>query len=176
MRGQLAFSAVAVLAGALGLGACGGSSAKPAASTVDPGLKFAQCMRAHGVSNFPDPGARGRIRFIGPAPGSKSPVDQSALKACQSILPADKAGPPTMTAAQRQAALRFAECMRANGVPGFPDPAQNIPTGPGPNTQVLVLRGMVFAIGAGLDPGSPAFRQAMTRCGVGPPPGAPPPP
>jgi hypothetical protein len=83
--------------------------------------------------------------------------------------------PEQMSASERAAALRFAACMRANGAPSFPDPQQNAPA-PGPGRPVLVLRGMVFSPGPGIDPGSPAFRQAMTKCGVKPPPGAPPAP
>jgi hypothetical protein len=51
------------------------------------GLKFAECMRAHGVSNWPDPGA-------GPGGGGPiklninphSPQVQSAIRACQKIV------------------------------------------------------------------------------------------
>jgi hypothetical protein len=68
-----------------------------------------------------------------------------------------------MSASQRQAALRFAECMRANGVPNFPDPTETAPNG---TARVLVLQGMVFALGSGIDPKSPAFRQAAPKCGV----------
>jgi hypothetical protein len=56
--------------------------------------------------------------------------------------------------------------MRTHGVPEFPDPAftsaQNAP-------RVLVLRGMVFAIPASVNPKSPAFRRAARACGIGPP-------
>jgi hypothetical protein len=49
-------------------------------------LKFSQCMRSHGVSNFPDLGAgaqlqKGQI-------DTSSPQFQSALQVCQSLLPA----------------------------------------------------------------------------------------
>jgi hypothetical protein len=81
-----------------------------------------------------------------------------------------KGNPPPMSASQRQAALRFAHCMRSNGEPDFPDPTLSAPAGA---AHVLVLRGMVFAFGGGLDPKSPAFRQAATRCGVRPPAGPP---
>jgi hypothetical protein len=57
--------------------------------------------------------------------------------------------------------------MRAHGITGFPDPALTPPTHA---ARVLVLRGMVFAFDSGLDPKSPAFRQAMTACGIRPPP------
>jgi hypothetical protein len=39
-------------------------------------LKYAQCMRAHKVSNFPDPNGQ----------GTNSPQFQSAWQACQSNL------------------------------------------------------------------------------------------
>lgn len=50
----------------------------------------------------------------------------------------------------QQEALAFARCMRAHGVPGFPDPS---PRG-----------GFVFPAGSGLDPRSPALRAAQASC------------
>ena len=55
--------------------------------------------------------------------------------------------------------LAFAECMRSNGVPSFPDPS------PGP--------GLLFSA-TGLNPSSPAFKVAQAKCkkllpGGGPP-------
>jgi hypothetical protein len=51
------------------------------------GLKFAKCMRAHGISNFPDPKLGGGPVTIG---GSgiriQSPQFLSAQHACQSLL------------------------------------------------------------------------------------------
>jgi hypothetical protein len=55
--------------------------------------------------------------------------------------------------------LAFARCMRASGVPNFPDPE------PGP--------GALFSVPAGANPASPAFRSAQAKCeklmGGGPP-------
>jgi hypothetical protein len=129
-------------------------------------------MRAHGVPNFPDPSPNGATQIGGPRSGinPKSPSFQAAQKACGRFAPV-LAGPVVMTESQRRAAVRFAECMRANGQPGFPDPTENAPNGA---TRVLVLRGMVFALGPGIDPKSPAFRQAATRCWVTPPGGSAP--
>jgi hypothetical protein len=50
-------------------------------------LKFSQCMRTHGLTNFPDPsfGPGGAVRLrVGPAGGldPNSPAFQSAQKAC----------------------------------------------------------------------------------------------
>jgi hypothetical protein len=146
------------------IAACGSSDKTSTnASRGDPGLRFAQCMRAHGVSNFPDPSPGGDLE-IGSNSGvnPRSPAFQSAQRSCRSLLPF-KGGPPAMTAAERAAALRFAECMRANGQPDFPDPGSPAAGG---SHLVLVLRGMVFAPGRGIDPKSPAFRQSASRCGV----------
>ncbi|MGA7704326.1 MAG: hypothetical protein WB998_05460 [Solirubrobacteraceae bacterium] len=63
------------------------------------------------------------------------------------------------------AALAFAGCMRANGVPHFPDPK------PGGG-------GFIFHAGAGADPSSPAFEAAQAKCKkflpAGPGSGSPP--
>lgn len=149
---------------ALAIAACG-SSSKPSATaaSADPGLQFSRCMRAHGVTNFPDPSGHGQIQ-IGDSSGinPQSPAFQGAQQSCRRFSP--KGGPPPpMTASQRRAALRFAECMRSHGQPNFPDPTLSAPSGA---SRVLMLRGMQFALGPGIDPKSPAFRQAASRCGV----------
>ena len=50
----------------------------------------------------------------------------------------------------QQDALKYSECMRAHGVPSFPDPQ---PGG-----------GFVFQAGSGVDPSSPAFEAAHAKC------------
>jgi hypothetical protein len=54
----------------------------------DAALKFARCMRAHGV-NVPDPqpGGRGGIRIAGPLGRGDKPRFRNAEKACQSLMP-----------------------------------------------------------------------------------------
>jgi hypothetical protein len=161
---RIPWVALAALACGLAIAACG-SSDEPSdtASSGNAALEFARCMRAHGVPNFPDP-TPGRGLQIGVSSGinPRSPAFQAAQRECAKFAP-KFGGPPRMSASQRQAALRFAECMRANGVPEFPDPAETAAAG---TTRVLVLEGMVFALGPDIDPKSPAFRQAATRCGV----------
>jgi hypothetical protein len=53
-------------------------------------LAFAQCMRAHGVSDFPDPNAQGLTQISG-GPNSdlspNNPTFEKAQNACQSKLP-----------------------------------------------------------------------------------------
>ena len=71
--------------------ACGGSAPSAAsAPAYTQELALAQCIRGHGVPNFPDPGQSGQ----GAAPGNggainpDSPQFQAALSACQHLLPA----------------------------------------------------------------------------------------
>ncbi|MDP1820628.1 MAG: hypothetical protein Q8K58_12170 [Acidimicrobiales bacterium] len=64
----------------------------------------------------------------------------------------------TKSAAPRDRAVEFAECMRDNGVSAFPDPSAS-------GDQELV------AAIERLDPGSAAFRQAISACKELQPPG-----
>jgi hypothetical protein len=87
-------------------------------------------MRSNGVSNFPDPGPSGQFTIDAIANGSgvdiNSPAFQQALGACKALEPAGFTG-TTRTALQQDAALKFAQCVRANGVADFPDPTANGP-------------------------------------------------
>lgn len=152
---------------AASLAACGssgpgaGGTGSAAAGNRDSALQFSTCMRAHGVSNFPDPGANGTLRIpTGVSP--QSPSFQAAQKACGRYLPM-KGAPGKMSASDRRRALAFAECVRAHGVPSFPDPSDTPPRGA---QFVIALRGMVFAFTSAFDPRSPAFRHAAAACGV----------
>jgi hypothetical protein len=87
----------------------GGVAPSPAqqAKAQADALAFSQCMRSHGVSDFPDPtfGSGGRIRISislhGKGPSSdldpNSPIFQKAQKSCQPLmaasLPGTKAAP-----------------------------------------------------------------------------------
>jgi hypothetical protein len=56
-------------------------------------IRYAQCIRTHGVPNFPDPDFTGggvRMKFGGVGPGN--PGFDRAQRACQSILPGAKGG------------------------------------------------------------------------------------
>jgi len=46
-------------------------------------LKIAECVRAHGISNFPDPDGQGWIVLTGTGIDDHSPQVQSALNACR---------------------------------------------------------------------------------------------
>lgn len=119
-------------------------------------------MRTHGVSNFPDPSSNGTLE-ITPSSGldPTSPAFQAAQKACGGGP--SNGGPPQMSESQRLAALHFSKCMRANGVPNFPDPADHASAGGGP---VLSVRGMLFAGTTAFNPRTAAFKHAAVACGV----------
>jgi hypothetical protein len=115
------------------ISACGSNA--PAATSgggnnVAQAVKFAQCMRANGVSQFPDPDASGALTIDGVVNGSSldpnSAAFQQAISACKDLEPPGFMG-PQRSPQQQEAALKFAQCIRDNGVPDFPDP---IPDGP----------------------------------------------
>jgi hypothetical protein len=68
----------------------------PAQSAAEntKGLEFSQCMRSHGVPNFPDPitGPTGgqAINLTGLGIDQNSPTYQAANQACQSNIPSGK--------------------------------------------------------------------------------------
>ncbi len=118
------------LISACGSSATTGSGGGAAASNARQSVKFADCMRHNGVSDFPDPSTTGKLTIDAIANGSSldtnSPAFTNALSACKTLEPAGFTG-TTRTASQQQAALAFAECMRHNGVQDFPDPTANGP-------------------------------------------------
>jgi hypothetical protein len=100
-------------------------SATPTGSFADQARRHAQCMREHGIPEA-DP-------VIGPDGGvhagggyDKHQLDDNVLK---NAIAACKQYEPVLTGAdaelKRQGALGLAQCMRAHGVPNFPDPDAN---------------------------------------------------
>jgi hypothetical protein len=137
---------VSALAGAALLAACSGSGAPASAKQTNyqKAVAFSVCMRAHGEPGFPDPQPNGNLLIDGPKDHLNGALMHSAQKACQHLMPL---GPP-MTAAQQQKvtaqALKFVACMRAHGLPTFPDPKVNaqgielqMPSSVAPNSAVL---------------------------------------
>jgi hypothetical protein len=135
-----------------------GNNANNSQSYYAAAVAYAQCMRSHGVPNFPDPDSHGD--FItkggltnGQDVGTNPSQVAKANSACQHLLP--NGGQPT--AAQQQQflsqGLKFSQCMRSHGVPNFPDPKT------GPNGEVGISLG-----GNGIDPHSPQFQAAQKAC------------
>jgi hypothetical protein len=129
-----------VIAAATAIAACGSSSpsSSTSSSANDPptpvqvqqvqqdAVRFADCMRSHGVSNFPDPTTSPRDfkQALDPT-AAHSPAFGPAVSDCQHLLP--RGGPnnqsPPPSHAQIEAEIAFARCLRSHGFPNFPDPS-----------------------------------------------------
>jgi hypothetical protein len=151
---------------ALVAGGCGGRTSPPVAriATTTPGttsptqskdpiaqaVRYAACMRSHGLPGFPDPqqisqGSHQAIRIQVP----NSPQTQTAERACNRFLPSGFNSNPAQNAQQGAHLLAFARCMRAHGVPSFPDPTS------GGSFPTSITR---------IDRGSPTVRSAANTC------------
>ena len=159
--------AAAVAALTAACGAAAPSSASP--PTYAQELALAQCMRGHGVPDFPDPqasggyslGSNGSIQGAGGSIDINTSPVQAAYGHCRHLLP----GGPSVSqleqkvqeGQQRQeqelpTLVKFAQCMRSHGVPSFPDPALSGQSTPASGQ------------GAGLNPSSPRFQAAVRAC------------
>jgi hypothetical protein len=141
----------------------GGSSSPPEsrASTEQKMVAYAQCMRTNGVPEFPEPTEghllihssdhNGHVTGVNP----KSAQFQAAQKVCGKLLPEGGTLSSAQQAKVQESALKFSQCMRAHGVPNFPDPNFS-----GGGVKMTLRAG-----GAnGIDPSSPQFRAAQKTC------------
>ncbi len=185
-------SAAALLSGVLAAG-CGGSSTSPIvahlssgmsassassesdgaspespASLEQAGVAFAECMRASGVPNFPDPKAGGGFLFHASAGvNPSSPAFKAAQAKCHKLMPGG--GPPSTTNPSPQTLARFlriARCMRQRGVEDFPDPRTSVPSHPfGSGTGVISdIEEVILIFPSTIDQQSPAFTRASATC------------
>jgi hypothetical protein len=140
-RRSLAALATVALIGAGGAAGCGtstpaetgtagGTTSAGATATGskqltarDKAVKFAECVRANGVSDFPDPNADNDFEY---GVSVSATVWTKAVDACKDLQP-----PGSLSSErdpkEQQEGLEFARCMRANGVKDFPDPVDGEP-------------------------------------------------
>ena len=118
----MALLGVGLLAAGCGGKGSSGASGSSSGSQLAQGVAYASCMRSHAVSNFPDPtlGPGGGVTFQGTF-DQKSSSYQAAAQACRSLRPGGGQVPPA-TSQKLGAEVKWAQCMRTHGVPGFPDP------------------------------------------------------
>jgi hypothetical protein len=87
-------------------------------------------MRDNGVSGFPDPDASGALTIDSVVNGSSldpsSAAWKQAIGACKDLEPAGFVG-GKRSPEQQSAGLKFAQCVRDNGVKDFPDPINGEP-------------------------------------------------
>ena len=118
-----ALLAAACSAGLSSTGSGGSPAAGEATSTTAQLLAYTQCMRSHGVPEYPSPGTGGQMQKItsGQQVGVSDAQLSMARDACAQLWPYQD-----LTQAQQQQeiadAVKFAQCMRSHGVPKFPDP------------------------------------------------------
>jgi hypothetical protein len=158
-----ALTSIVTIAVALVVAACGSGS--PASSTVASSsgpptqaqqeqqlVVFSDCMRSHGVSDFPDP-TSGDFKFQLAPNTPHTPAFLSAFSVCQHLMPNGGArGSERRSPAQIAAFVAFAGCMRSHGFTSFPDP-----TGSGQlNHEMLASAGINLHL--------PAVVQAADAC------------
>src|ERR1700685_420482 len=136
-----------ILAAAVGLAlltaACGGSPSSTGSSGPSNGsansrlVAYSQCMRSHGVPNFPDPAGGAPPKVTAQGLGISRSQPQVPQGACQHLLPAAGGSldassiqqcylagvcPQALVQQALSAGRELARCMRSHGVPYWPDP------------------------------------------------------
>jgi hypothetical protein len=157
---RLNLLAVLALVALVGAG-CGSKDSTRTSATASPkqatgrakAVKFSECIRAHGVADFPDPNPKGDYEYgvsVSPA------VWKRAITACKDLQP-----PGTLsgkrTRKEQSGALEFARCMRDHGVKDFPDPA---------NGEPLIDTTKIPSLGDRSPRTDPVFAPAMDKCRV----------
>ncbi|HEX4282929.1 MAG TPA: hypothetical protein VHZ27_19320 [Solirubrobacteraceae bacterium] len=166
-------TAAAAIAAASVIAACGSSSSSSSNSSgsssssggspiqaqiqqeTQDAVRFAGCMRSHGVSNFPDPSTDPHAFKDALDPTTAhSPAFQPAVSACQHLMPrrGQQSQNPPSSQAQITAELAFARCLRGHGFPSFPDPSTT-----GQLTHEMLAN-------AGINIHQPAVVQAADAC------------
>jgi hypothetical protein len=128
------------------------SSAPPQQKARASLLAYSQCMRSHGVANFPDPDAQGQFPPFHSDSAASKQASLSANDACKSLLRSGGMGTPQERQTKFAFALKVARCLRAHGYPNFPDPTVSS-QGTSQNLS-----------GAGIDPSAPQFQAAEMAC------------
>jgi hypothetical protein len=159
--GAVALGSAALVAAACsgGSGTSGNPGASPGNSTAGS-LAYSQCMRAHGITSFPDPDSSGGIGInasSGINPNSAQYL--AAARACQPKLGGQQS--QAQLDQNYDAALKYANCMQARGV-DVPDPVA--PGSGGPVAQNNSSPGAGSGGGNGVNPNSPQYIAASKAC------------
>jgi hypothetical protein len=109
--------------------------------------EFVACIDAHGGEAKVLPGG-GIISDVTPATSARLAAARSV---CRKLVPMGVLAVPTPAQSARMLArlVKLSHCMRAHGVPKFPDPTSN---------------GIRFSPSSGIDPSSPQYRAAQKAC------------
>jgi hypothetical protein len=134
-------------------------AASSRSTNVQKALAYSRCMRSHGVHRFPDPNSSGAIPKVSLQQlGVSSTLFQAAQRACQHLLPNSGQSSQAWDQMALNALWQFARCVRAHGVPNWPDPlAESDPGQPG-------TPGFPRNFPPGLNTNAPVVKNAMHTC------------
>ena len=129
-------AAAGILAAACGSGPSAGGTGRATSTggsaTAASAVRYTSCMRSHGVPEYPDPNSAGQLQKITPGNEAQLGVSdtrfQSAQAVCASLWPYQG---PTQAQVRQELTdgLTFARCLRAHGVPNWPDPTTDAQSG-----------------------------------------------
>jgi hypothetical protein len=97
-----------------------GQGATPSAASGFDGPRFSKCMRDHGMDWFPDMASADQD--VKAPDGVDEAKLKAAVEACREWAPPGASAARSKRGPGREVALKFAQCMRRNGLPDFPDP------------------------------------------------------
>jgi hypothetical protein len=120
-------------------------------------LAFSRCMRSKGVPGFPDPTSSGVIPKVSlQQVGVSASQIAAAQTGCRHLLPSGPASPAQARLAQAwNTSAAFAHCMRAHGIPNWPDPTPDAVHSGQPRFDLQ---------SAGIDPNSPLLSSKIHAC------------
>ena len=130
--GRARLLAAAVLVSGVLVAGCGGSSGGPTVANLASTTTSTSSAASTGAATTPE--------------SSTKTTSQSSTATGRGAASSGSTAPSDPEAE----ALAYSKCMRANGVPQFPDPGAG--------------GGIEFHPGSGINPSSPAFKAAQTRC------------
>jgi hypothetical protein len=102
----------------------GGTASTAETAAYRANIAFAQCMRTHGVPDFPDPqlGASFQVSKVPGGAAAQTPSGKAYLS-CQHLLPNSSVSTSSPVSTQQLAeGVALAQCLRTHGEPTFPDP------------------------------------------------------
>jgi hypothetical protein len=127
-------AAIALLAAACsGSPSSHGAQRGSTAAQSSGALAFSRCMRSHGVPNYTDPDSSGALpKGSAQDFGVSNSQFQAAQEACAHLLPATSTSiqqcettgdcPQAVVQQALNVMRKYARCIRAHGVPNWPDP------------------------------------------------------
>lgn len=139
------------VAGCGGFGDASSTSGSNANPNLEKAVKFTQCMREHGVPKFPDPDKNGKFTIAAGGTGASAQQVERARQACKALEPPGFEPGSAERAQDQKEWLKWAQCMRRNGIRDMPDPQDG---------RLKVPRDRI-------DVNTPQFKRALKACDQG---------